>query len=118
MGEKILIYTLLLSTLRFSEKAPKVYRKTDSVIHFMNLMDTISVPNITTLITSVIEIYITKMDNMSFMIITSIFLLDFLHFQIKIHSNNYVSEIGCVSVLRQRGRHSTWFGPLCKASIH
>ena len=36
----------------------------------MNLMHTISVPNIITLFTSGIEIYIIKMNNMSFMIIT------------------------------------------------
>ena len=77
MEENMLLSTLLLSTLRFSEKEREIYKKTDRLIHFMKVMHTIPVANIATFITGVIEIYIIKMDNMSFMIITLIFQLNF-----------------------------------------
>jgi hypothetical protein len=58
----MLLSMLFLSTLRFYEQEPEIYKTTDRVMYFLDLMHTIFVTNITTLITSDITIYIIKMD--------------------------------------------------------
>jgi hypothetical protein len=99
-GRKLPLSTFLLSTLRYSEKEPQIYRKTDHVIHFMNLTHTISVPNITTLILPLSRFIRLKWIICLLRSLLRYFTWTYSIFRLKYILITYISETECVSVFK------------------